>query len=120
MSDGKGSVSKGGAEQRFLLPPDDPLLLLSSPPCSPLPADWDLQVEDAPHAEPERFDLDGGGLVSLGDGRMIDLGNVPGVGAPFIRRGAIVAHLNPLGQSGGRQGPSSYRVLPPIIIDSYE
>lgn len=119
MSDGKGSVLMRGAEQRFLLPPSDPLLLLSSPPCSPLPTDWHLQVEDAPHAEPEQFDLNGGGLVSLGDGRVINLDSVPGVGAPFIRRGAIIARLNPLGQSGGRQGPS-HCTLPPIIIDSYE
>ena len=115
-------------EGGFLRAPTDPLLLLSSPPCSPIPADWQLQVEEAPHAEPETFDLDGGGgLVALGDGRVIDLDGGSGEdGKCYVRRGAVVAHLRtadrPTRPSGTAQGGPLPGPTPPpvIIVDCYE
>jgi len=39
------------------LPPVDPDQLLLSPPCSPIPVNWEQQVEDAPHIDSFELEL---------------------------------------------------------------
>lgn len=108
------------------LPEGDKLRLVSSPPCSPVPLDWMLQVEEGPaHALPEAFDLDGDvGIVTLGDGRSIDLRSGSEVGV--LRLGAIVCQ-RVAGQTRRQASISEseagdYRQAPPpiIVIDSYQ
>ncbi|PJF17060.1 hypothetical protein PSACC_03108 [Paramicrosporidium saccamoebae] len=75
---------------RYLTVPTDPLLLLSSPPCSPLPFDWHTWTEGPPTVAD--FDLEAAeGVVCLGDGRTVDLAARERSEFVVVRKGAIVS-----------------------------
>lgn len=83
-----------------LEPPKDSTKRLLSPPCSPLPEDWRDWEEEAPQ-KLEEFDLDAPtGKVTIGPGKVIQVGVEEG----FRRKGIL---------EFGKEKPV-------IVIDSYE
>ena len=101
--------------RRYLMVPVDPVRHMASPPCSPLPDEWELRAESPP-VQVHEFDLDAAeGVVQLGDGRTVDLAKVEGYGV--VRVGAVLATC----VAGGKRIKTEDRTaLPPIIVDSYE
>lgn len=85
-------MSASTPPSRYLQVPVDPLILLSSPPCSPLPADWHLWGEAPPVVS--EFDLDAvEGIVQLGDGRMVDLSKGEEGTFCVVRKGAVISRV---------------------------
>jgi hypothetical protein len=101
--------------RRYLTVPMDPVRHMASPPCSPIPDEWQLHAESPP-VQIHEFDLDAAeGVVQLGDGRIVDLAQVEGCGV--VRVGAVLATCV---AGGKRVKTEDLIVLPPIIVDSYE
>ena len=108
--------------RRYLQVPVDPVVRLSSPPCSPLPADWTERVESPPVRLSE-FNLDAAeGVVQLDTDRAVDLSRCVAEGRvrwKVVRLGAVVANSAP-GRTERSKDRSAGEPLPPIVVDSYE
>lgn len=110
----------------FLTVPQDPLLLLSSPPCSPLPSDWHDWKEAPPTVL--TFDLDAAyGLVHLGDGQVVDLAEVQEKSTfKVVRMGAVISKVAARREGSVKRSKSTEENItrmmapPPITVDCYE
>lgn len=118
----------------FLHVPDDPILRVSSPPCSPIPEGWEQNVEEAPYQAPDVFDQRYG-EVQLGDGSTLFLGERHEGRWKVIAKGAIIATRSSLPfdgrdstislpENGGsrRVGPerAGVKTCPPtIVVETY-
>ena len=107
--------------RRYLEVPEDALLNVTSPPCSPIPVDWMLRVEDAPYRMPDEFDLSGdvgwvevkdGVLLNMASGNLYDKTQSEDSTLMFTRKGVYISNRLP--------NETVKRTLPPIIVDSYD
>lgn len=119
---------------RFLHVPDDPVLRVSSPPCSPIPEGWEESLEEAPYQAPDVFDQRYG-EVQLGDGSMLSLGERHEGRWRVVAKGAIITNESSLSNDGrngaislpesgdnrrARQGRGGVKTCPPtIIVETY-
>lgn len=115
-------------KNNYLTVPVDILQRLTSPPCSPIPADWHDSTESPPMQVGD-FDLDAAeGIVNLGDGRIINLAECPPSKFGYIRKGAIITKVSSIDNSKRTllnevsTNHHHNRIVPPpiIIIDYYE
>ena len=108
-------------DRKYLYVPADPTRHLTSPPCSPVPIDWDTFVEGPPVPWIEEFDLEATeGCVHLGEDKFLDLSTQKVCKMNVRRRGMIVSKRVPGQEKRFRKDETTSPQLPPIVVDCYE
>jgi len=108
-------------DRKYLQIPADTTRHLTSPPCSPIPIDWDTFVEEPPVPWIEEFDLEATeGCVHLGGDKFLDLGTRKVCKMSVRRRGMILSKSIAGQGKKFREDEIAPAQLPPIIVDCYE